>query len=298
MRNIALIAIFYLLTLAAAAQTTAVTQEMRQEANRYYQAGEWAKAAAAYQKIIAIEDGNPNARYRLGTSLLNLNRNAEALAHLERAFKATPNPSFALALTRAYARVGNKDKMLSTLEMSLMMGGIPADQLTTEKDFGPWLNDPAFKDIVRRSDLAAHPCKASQEFRQFDFWIGEWEVHGPQGAAAGTSSVQLMLDQCVIQENWTGTGNEGKSFNLYDRSDGKWHQTWVSDKGVFTHYVGGLVNGEMVLTADTTQNGKRVLQRMTFTKLPGGEVRQHGQSSNDDGKTWTTTFDLTYVRKK
>src|SRR6185436_10939139 len=137
MRNIALCVLLAVLPVSLAAQTE-VTNEMRQEANRYYQNSDWLKAAAAYQKIVNIEDSNPNARYRLGTALLNLNRNAEAVAHLERAFKATPNSIFALALTRAYARTGDKEKMFDTLEKSLTMGGIPADQLTGEKDFGPW----------------------------------------------------------------------------------------------------------------------------------------------------------------
>jgi hypothetical protein len=36
---------------------------------------------------------------------------------------------------------------------------------------------------------------------------------------------------------------------------------------------------------------------MTFSKLPGGDVRQHGESSTDAGKTWTTTFDLVYSKR-
>jgi len=37
---------------------------------------------------------------------------------------------------------------------------------------------------------------------------------------------------------------------------------------------------------------------MTFSRLPDGNVRQHGENSTDDGKTWTTTFDFKYVRVK
>lgn len=277
----------------------AVTPEARAEANRLYQASDWEKAASAYEKIVALEPANPNANYRLGMSLLNLNRNVEAQKHFDKAFTASPNPIFALALARSYTRNGDKPKAFETLTKSTTMGGIAPETLMSEKDFAAWKDDAGFKDIVRKNDLAVNPCKASPEFRQFDFWIGDWDVKNQQGVPSGSSSVQLILGQCIIFENWTsGSGSSGKSFNIYDTNDKKWHQTWVDDKGTFTHYIGGLVDGNMVIVADTAAGGKKTLARMTFSKLPNGDVRQFGESSADDGKTWTTSFDLTYSRKK
>jgi hypothetical protein len=40
------------------------------------------------------------------------------------------------------------------------------------------------------------------------------------------------------------------------------------------------------------------IQKMTFYDLGPGKVRQHGESSMDNGMTWTTDFDLEYRRKK
>ena len=34
--------------------------------------------------------------------------------------------------------------------------------------------------------------------------------------------------------------------------------------------------------------------RMVYTPGPDGSVRQHGETTADGGKTWTTTFDFTY----
>jgi hypothetical protein len=65
-----------------------------------------------------------------------------------------------------------------------------------------------------------------------------------------------------------------------------------------THYVGGLVDGKMVLDSESVQNGVKTIGRMTFSRLDNGDVRQHGENSTDGGKTWATTFDFTYVRKK
>lgn len=301
-RNTAFVFFVMLLAVSAFSQSqpaSAVTPEMRAEANKFYQASDWERAAAAYEKIVSLEPANPNAKYRLGVVELNLNRTANAQKNLESAMAASPNAVYALALARAFARAGNKQKVFETIEKSIPLGGIAPETLNAEKDFAVWREDAGFKDLVRRSDLAVNPCKASSEFRQFDFWIGEWDVKNPQGVPSGTSSVQLILGQCIIFENWTGgSGTNGKSFNIYDTNDKKWHQTWVDDKGTFTHYIGGLINGEMVVTAETSVSGKPTLAKMTFTKMPNGDVRQHGENSTDGGKTWATSFDLIYSRKK
>ena len=39
------------------------------------------------------------------------------------------------------------------------------------------------------------------------------------------------------------------------------------------------------------------IQKMTFYNLGPDKVRQHGETSNNNGKTWTTSFDLEYRRK-
>lgn len=277
---------------------SSVTPEMRTAANEAYQKQDWKTAAAAYEKIVNAEENNVGARYRYGVSLLGANDNVIAQSQLERGFAASPNPIFAHALARAYIRNGNKGKAYETLEKSINLGGIAPETLKTEADFAAIKNEVRFIDIVKRSDIAANPCKASPSFREFDFWIGEWDAKNAQGITVGSSSIQLILGQCVIFENWSTPVSSGKSFNIFDTTDKKWHQTWVSDKGTLTNYVGGLIDGRMVLDAESVVNGKKTINRMTFSKLADGSVRQHGEASNDEGKSWTTTFDFTYVRKK
>ena len=104
----------------------------------------------------------------------------------------------------------------------------------------------------------------------------------------------------MLFDLWSGIGSSGKSFNFYDNNDKKWHQTWVDDKGIFTHYVGGLQDGKMVIVGETMVAGKKTLARMTFSKQPNGDVRQLGENSTDDGKTWgsSPSFDLVYSKRK
>lgn len=276
----------------------AITLEMRAAANEAYQKQDWDAAVKAFEKITSAEERNAGARYRLGMSLLALRRNDEAIKQFEAAMAISPNSVFALALARGYARTGNTAKVYEVLEGSLKTGGIASETLTSEADFASFRNDPKFIDLVKRSDLAVNPCKGRPESRQFDFWIGEWMPKNAQGLTVGTSSIQLILGSCVIFENWNTPVSSGKSFSNFSTADGKWHQTWVDDKGNLTYYKGGLADGKMVLDSERVINGKKTIARMTFSKLPNGEVRQHGENSVDDGKSWTTTFDFTYVRSK
>jgi len=301
MRAIVIVIVLFAAAMPSIAQpqpASNITPEMRTAANDAYQKQDWKTATAAYEGIVKAEEKNTGARYRFGVSLLGAGRNTEAQMHLEQVFTASPNPIFALALARAYVRNASKDKAYETLEKSLTLGGISPETLNSEADFASIKGESRFSDLVKRSDLAANPCKANPSFREFDFWIGEWDAKNAQGVTVGSSSIQLILGQCVIFENWTTPVSSGKSFNIFNTSDKKWYQTWVSDKGTLTHYIGGLINGKMVLDAESTSNGQKVINRMTFSRQPDGSVRQHGESSADGGKTWTTTFDFMYVRKK
>jgi hypothetical protein len=142
------------------------------------------------------------------------------------------------------------------------------------------------------------PCTQQPEFRQFDFWIGEWDVT-VQGRPAGTNSVQLILDKCVIFENWTGArGLHGKSFNIYNAAKKQWQQFWVDSNGNVLELIGQFKDGAMRLQGETTGAQGKLWQRITFTPLPEGRVRQLWESSRDEGKTWATAFDGLYAPKR
>lgn len=141
------------------------------------------------------------------------------------------------------------------------------------------------------------PC-AGGDHRAFDFWVGEWTVTttGDAPQPAGTNSVKLLHDGCVVEENWVGAGGmTGQSQNVF--SGGKWHQVWVDNKGGLLVMEGGVQNGAMVMqTPVPTVWGaaKAGLQRITWTPNADGSVRQFGERSEDGGKTWAVNFDLTY----
>jgi hypothetical protein len=52
----------------------------------------------------------------------------------------------------------------------------------------------------------------------------------------------------------------------------------------------------MVLSG-TSPGDRTSRQRITWTPLEGGRLRQHWESSGDGGRTWKTVFDGTYARR-
>jgi len=134
------------------------------------------------------------------------------------------------------------------------------------------------------------------EYRQFDFWIGRWEVTGPDGRVAGRNSITRELDGCVIHERWEGGGVRGESFNIWDRARRQWHQTWVSSQGTLLMLDGGLRHGVMQMTGESGPPDRRILNRITWTPGADGSVRQLWEISADDGATWRVVFDGSYRR--
>jgi hypothetical protein len=147
------------------------------------------------------------------------------------------------------------------------------------------------------SPTAPEAC-AAPEHRQFDFWIGEWEVMLPNGRRAGTNRIQPILDGCVLQESWTGAGGmSGHSYNVYDRSRKVWHQTWVDGQGSLLQIEGRFANNRMILEGETLDSaGARVLNRITWTPMGPDRLRQLWETSKDGGKSWSVAFDGRYVK--
>ena len=161
-----------------------------------------------------------------------------------------------------------------------------------------WICAPAMAQA--QAPPATPPCQSAPEYRQLDFWAGEWEVQNAQGQPVGESSIQLILGRCVIFENWTGRdGFTGKSFNLYNRQSKKWEQTWVDASGALRKFVGELKDGAMHYVAnDFSRDGKPILIRMILTPQSADRVRQLSEFSADGGATWQPRYDFTYSRKK
>jgi hypothetical protein len=155
--------------------------------------------------------------------------------------------------------------------------------------------------------LAVSPperCGSKPEYRQLDFWLGDWEVSPSQGQpdagkVEATSHEEKIVGGCIFLESYAENGGyTGKSLNFYDGAIEKWRQTWVDSVGNVSEFSGELKDGVMQMEGEShTADGRRILRKMTLSPLPGGRVRQYSEASRD-GKTWKPLYDYTYSRKK
>ena len=49
--------------------------------------------------------------------------------------------------------------------------------------------------------IAQSPPCVEPEYRQFDFWLGNWQVTQPDGSVAGTNAIQASYNGCVHTEH-------------------------------------------------------------------------------------------------
>ena len=144
---------------------------------------------------------------------------------------------------------------------------------------------------------AASLC-ADSAYKQFDFWLGNWQVTNPTNDNVSQSKISKIIDGCVIFEEYsTPTGYQGKSLNIYDKTRDVWHQTWTDNSGMLLLLEGSFEDGAMVLEGQLTNDkGEISIQRITWRALTANKVSQIWQQSIDGGKTWQTLFDGTYRR--
>jgi len=159
---------------------------------------------------------------------------------------------------------------------------------------------PAIEDHATGSVSAAESPRpafcTAPEYRQFDFWVGDWDafdVDNPTTKVARTQ-VDLILDGCVLREDYQGAdGHQGQSFSIYDASRKVWHQSWVTNRGELLMIEGKFEAGEMVLSGVDRATSGQPLVRGVWKGVSGG-VRETAVTSTDGGRTWKPWFDLVF----
>jgi hypothetical protein len=277
---------------AAWAQQTAAMAA----AGELLNASKWEEAAAAYRAITAAEPKNGSAWQNLGECLLQLHKDQEAVAAFEQAIAAGFRPALnEVNVARAYGDAKDRGKALAELQKVIDAGngGRMRPVVLSSTEFAQWKDDAEFQKLVEKMA----PCR-SAEYRQFDFWVGDWDVRTPNGPSVGHNLVTLEQEGCLVVEHWTASsgGQTGTSFNYYDVRDKKWHQLYLDNSGnagAFPAMAGNLVDGKMVLVTDEKQGP---VSRWTWYVAGPEKVRQMAEQSSDGQKTWNIVWDSVYVK--
>ncbi len=287
---------------AAQQPGNATADALSQQADAAYDAQDWAKAANLYEQVSKQEPVTPQVWLRLGAALRSIGKYDDALASFEKAIRSGAAMQGEYGEAATYAAMKQPDQAFASLEKAMQQGYSTPDALAGDPKFAALHDLPAFAKLVEQAKRNQKPCAYAPENRQFDFWIGEWNVSSTQGAApAGNSRIELILDDCVIQENWSSLNSPytGKSYNIYNAALKRWEQYWVDSVGGNIFFYGGLKDGVMDYWTDEIPqpDGTTLKRHLQFFKLGPDTVRQFSQGSTDGGKTWHVEYDLTYARK-
>lgn len=275
-------------------------QDERARADRAYREQDWKTARASYAAIVEREPANGQALVRLGTAHHHLGEYAQAIEAYGRAIAIGQNTTAMFNLACSHALAGQPDRAFEWLEKALAAGFPQPGLIATDSDLASLKGDPRFAALAKRADELARPCMHDPRAREFDFWIGEWDVFDPAGNRAGSSRIERLVEGCAILEHWTALrGGGGKSLNLFHKEKDSWQQTWVDDRGGVIEFVEGrLADGAMRFTATTARpDGTKLWRKLSFFDLGPEKARQLSEQSAD-GRSWTVEYDFTYVRKK
>lgn len=276
-------------------------------ADTFYTKQDWQAAAKAYENAFAQgETQTALSTNRLGFSYLNMGRYDLAIKNFELSLTKKPTPAgepiIRSRLARAYAANKEKDKALEQLDSAIAHGYSNIPELDSAKEYNNIREDAKFKNLVLKATDKLYPCLHNAHAREFDFWIGDWDVYPTGGnQIVGSSKIEMEAGGCFILENWTAIGypNTGKSMNFVDPKTNKWKQVWVGSGGAVTEYINGVYKDSVMEfeSSSTNAQGNTKIRFRFFNQGPD-QVRQFQEYSMDDGKTWNVSYDLTYKRKK
>jgi len=156
----------------------------------------------------------------------------------------------------------------------------------------------------------AQAC-AGPEYRQLDFWVGDWTVAIHARAKPGveqwqdthgTQHITHTLQSCVIEENFSAEPPvqfAGRSFSTFDAIAKKWRQTWVDDSGGYLAFTGGPEADGFALYGEPRElAGVKFQMRMVWSKITHDALRWEWQRSEDNWATNQLMIGIDYTRAR
>ena len=149
------------------------------------------------------------------------------------------------------------------------------------------------------------PCSTA-EYRQLDFWVGEWDAEfALPGGKTGRAVNRITRDEfgdCVIAEHFeqADIGYVGRSHSTWDRVRKQWVQTWVDNQGGYITLAGGPVQGEPYsFRLDTIEprGPARKHFRMIWHDVTADSMTWRWQQRQDDG-SYADSWVIDYKRRK
>jgi hypothetical protein len=209
-----------------------------------------------------------------------------------------PPIQFGMEKARILVAAGDPAGATAELQKLFAAGFTGVGVLTNDLLINAMAGRKDYDELVRKMSVQAYPCAHQQGFQDFDFWIGEWDVHLANGTPAGSNIIKPVERGCALTEHWTSAnGGTGMSINYLDKAKNEWVQVWNAESGSQIIISGGLTDDGMAMEGyiNYVGNGTTAPFRGLWTPLADGRVRQYFEQSNDGGNTWEPWFEGLYT---
>lgn len=265
-----------------------------------FEEGRWEDVITEYRSILAASPEDRMSRLRIAQAERELGRHEAALATLAEAMVLNaPEAMIELERARNLLALGRREDALEALEIADHAGLRALNLLEESADLGALESEQRFKDVQQSVRTRVYPCESIPQARQFDFWLGRWEVRQPDGTLVGYNNITRRDGGCTIHEQWEGVaGSSGTSLSFYVPSREQWRQVWVGSGATLIDMTGGIIDDEMRMegTIEYSDQNRVVAFRGAWTRSPDGRVRQRLEQFDLANNTWSLWFDGFYRR--
>ena len=155
--------------------------------------------------------------------------------------------------------------------------------------------------------------EAAPSIRDFDFWMGHWNVHNRRlrKRLAGSREWDEFESTVVARPILDGMGNEdefrtdfgggfvGMSFRFFDPETKQWWIYWADTRrsGKLDAPVIGSFEGDVgVFEGEDTFDGRPILVRFVWSGVTTPTPRWEQAFSEDGGETWETNWIMESAR--
>ena len=144
--------------------------------------------------------------------------------------------------------------------------------------------------------------------RQFDFWVGEWDVNlrtiqedgSWKDTIAAEARIYPILEGKAVLELWDSQPIKGFSLRYFDPDEENW-VLWLNwpgpDRSGSSSLEGSFRHGRGEFTSTRTDpEGNEILQVYTFSDVTPTSLRWDDAYSKDGGRTWSRQWIMKFSR--
>ncbi|WP_055143686.1 tetratricopeptide repeat protein [Jiulongibacter sediminis] len=286
--------------------SAAFAQDKRRIADSLYYKDHFEEAKKLYAELVHEFPEDPLITYRYGYVHYRTGELDKGIELIKKSLVLNDDKSPTLTYTawsrlaKIYSLKNEKATALMWLEKAVDKGYNGLGEFKDEPHFANIRPTEKFQELQMVLEKRNFPCRFDENFRAFDFWIGEWDVYRTNTAnLVGHSIIEDGSGGCSMIENWQSlvSTHEGKSINYYNSDKGYWEQFWQGSQNDRQHFLNGELKDNAMHFDYVDSKGKK--GTLTFFKLNENTVRQYSELETEKGSgEFTVAYDLTYKRKK